>query len=229
MNWRLAPPEVAYIVNDAQSKVLRRRAGVRAGARRDRERPHHRQEDRRDRRSATLGTSRSQAWRRPPRRRRPGTCRPGAGRRRLPALLVGHHRPAEGRAAHQPQPLLRAADVPARDGAAVRDAVNLVAMPLFHIGGGGWAMRRHDCRVCQTSCCERWIRSRSSRLIERHKVTHAFLVPAVLQFMLHAPGDRQRPTSRPRDDGVRRVADLDAGADRLVPRLRLRVPAGSTG
>ena len=49
VNWRLAAPEVAYIVNDSQSKVLHRGRGVRARARRDRGRPHHRQEDRRRR------------------------------------------------------------------------------------------------------------------------------------------------------------------------------------
>ena len=67
------------------------------------------------------------------------------------------------------------------------DTVNLVAMPLFHIGGGGWAVagmyegaisvivRDLDPAALVT-------------LIGRRGITHGFLVPAVLQFMLMVPG-----------------------------------------
>ena len=67
------------------------------------------------------------------------------------------------------------------------DSVNMVAMPLFHIGGGGWAMcgMLHGC----TSVIVREVDpAQLIRVIERHRITHAFLVPAVLQFMLQVPG-----------------------------------------
>ena len=66
------------------------------------------------------------------------------------------------------------------------DSVNLVAMPLFHIGGGGWAC------VGLTAGCEDVIvrevdPAALGKIIEERKVTHAFLVPAVLQFMCMLP------------------------------------------
>jgi long-chain acyl-CoA synthetase len=65
-------------------------------------------------------------------------------------------------------------------------SVNLVAMPLFHIGGGGWAI------------IGMWNGAHSVVLREvdpgavldavpRHGVTNAFLVPAVIQMMLLHP------------------------------------------
>ena len=66
------------------------------------------------------------------------------------------------------------------------NTVNLVAMPLFHIGGGGWAtagqfagarsiiMRDVDPAAMLT-------------LIEKQRITHGFVVPALLQFALIMP------------------------------------------
>lgn len=68
-----------------------------------------------------------------------------------------------------------------------RDTVNLVAMPLFHIGGGGWAVAGmyHGAR----SVIVRELDPAALvTLIPAQGVTHAFLVPAVLQFMLMVPG-----------------------------------------
>jgi long-chain acyl-CoA synthetase len=65
--------------------------------------------------------------------------------------------------------------------------VNLVAMPLFHIGGGGWATagQYHGA----SSVILREIDPGALvQLIPDRGVTHAFLVPAVLQFMLMMPG-----------------------------------------
>ena len=68
-----------------------------------------------------------------------------------------------------------------------RDSVNLVAMPLFHIGGGGWAVA--GMYEGATSVIVRDIDPAALiRTIESERVTHAFLVPAVLQFMLMVPG-----------------------------------------
>ena len=67
------------------------------------------------------------------------------------------------------------------------DSVNLVAMPLFHIGGGGWATAGQY--EGATSVIVRDLDPAALvRLIPERHVTHAFLVPAVLQFMLMAPG-----------------------------------------
>jgi long-chain acyl-CoA synthetase len=67
------------------------------------------------------------------------------------------------------------------------DSVNLVAMPLFHIGGGGWAVAGQY--EGATSIIVRDLDPAALvRLIPERHVTHAFLVPAVLQFMLMTPG-----------------------------------------
>jgi len=67
------------------------------------------------------------------------------------------------------------------------DTVNLVAMPLFHIGGGGWATAGmyHGARSVVVRELDP---SALVGLIPAQGITHAFLVPAVLQFMLTVPG-----------------------------------------
>ncbi len=67
------------------------------------------------------------------------------------------------------------------------DSVNLVAMPLFHIGGGGWALvgLYHGCPMVLVRELDP---AALVRIIADEKVTHGFLVPAVLQFMLMVPG-----------------------------------------
>lgn len=67
------------------------------------------------------------------------------------------------------------------------DAVNLVAMPLFHIGGGGWAIAGMYEGCTSVILPELDPAALITTLVEK-KVTHAFLVPAVLQFMLMVPG-----------------------------------------
>lgn len=67
-------------------------------------------------------------------------------------------------------------------------AVSLVAMPCFHIGGTGWAlfgMSRGACSVLLRDIDPAAI----LRLIHEQRITHAFLVPAVLQFLLLYPTD----------------------------------------
>jgi long-chain acyl-CoA synthetase len=67
------------------------------------------------------------------------------------------------------------------------DAVNLVAMPLFHIGGGGWATA--GMYEGATSVIFRELDPVALvRTLVDERITHAFLVPAVLQFMLMVPG-----------------------------------------
>jgi long-chain acyl-CoA synthetase len=68
-----------------------------------------------------------------------------------------------------------------------RETVSLVAMPLFHIGGSGWAL----CGMSRggTSVILRDLDpAELLRLIGAERVTHAFLVPAVLMVLLATPG-----------------------------------------
>jgi long-chain acyl-CoA synthetase len=65
--------------------------------------------------------------------------------------------------------------------------VNLVAMPLFHIGGGGWATAAMS-EGCTSVIVRDLDPAALVRLIGDEQITNAFLVPAVLQFMLAVPG-----------------------------------------
>ena len=67
------------------------------------------------------------------------------------------------------------------------DSVNLVAMPLFHIGGGGWAVAGMV-EGCASVIVRDLVPAALIRTIEEQRITNAFLVPAVLQFMLMVPG-----------------------------------------
>ena len=66
------------------------------------------------------------------------------------------------------------------------EAINLAAMPLFHIGGGGWATAGQYVG-CTTIVLREMNPAEVVRLIGAYKITHAFLVPAVIQFMLAVP------------------------------------------
>jgi long-chain acyl-CoA synthetase len=66
------------------------------------------------------------------------------------------------------------------------ESVNLVAMPLFHIGGGGWAMAGMYLG-CKSIVVRELEPAALIDLIQKERVTHGFLVPAVLQFMLMIP------------------------------------------
>ena len=67
------------------------------------------------------------------------------------------------------------------------DSINLVAMPLFHIGGGGWAMAGMY-QGCTSIVVRDLDPAALITLIGTERITHGFLVPAVLQFMLMVPG-----------------------------------------
>ncbi len=67
-----------------------------------------------------------------------------------------------------------------------KDTVSLVAMPLFHIGGTGWALAGmsrggHSVILRDVDPAE------ALRIIERHRVTETFVVPAVLMLLLATP------------------------------------------
>ena len=74
------------------------------------------------------------------------------------------------------------------------DTVSLVAMPLFHIGGSGWAL-------CGMSRGGRSVILRDVDpvvllgLIATERITEMFIVPAVLMFLLATPAAVARPIS----------------------------------
>ena len=65
-------------------------------------------------------------------------------------------------------------------------SVNLVAMPLFHIGGIGYGLSAM-CFGGHTVLMREVDPASILRSIERYRVTHAFFVPAVIQMLLAAP------------------------------------------
>ncbi len=66
------------------------------------------------------------------------------------------------------------------------DSVILIALPLFHIGGSGWATAGQYFGA--SSIIVRDIDPVTLvKLIGQHRVTHAFVVPALLQFTLMVP------------------------------------------
>ncbi|MDQ6697563.1 MAG: long-chain-fatty-acid--CoA ligase [Actinomycetota bacterium] len=67
------------------------------------------------------------------------------------------------------------------------DSVNLAIMPMFHIAGAGWAMvgLHHGCRTVVLRDVDP---VEILRVIPEFGVTNAFMVPAVIQFLLMAPG-----------------------------------------
>jgi long-chain acyl-CoA synthetase len=67
------------------------------------------------------------------------------------------------------------------------DSVNLVAMPLFHIGGSGYATVGIFVG-CHTILMREVDPAAMLGLIAEKRVTNMFAVPAVLQFMLMVPG-----------------------------------------
>jgi long-chain acyl-CoA synthetase len=67
------------------------------------------------------------------------------------------------------------------------DSQNLVAMPLFHIGGSGYATVGMF-MGCHTILMKEVNPAEMLQLIVEKKITNAFAVPAVLQFMLSVPG-----------------------------------------
>jgi long-chain acyl-CoA synthetase len=66
------------------------------------------------------------------------------------------------------------------------DAVSMVAMPLFHIGGSGWALLGIS-NGAHTVLVRELDPGVVLGAIEEHGVTHAFLVPAAIMFLLAAP------------------------------------------
>ncbi|HET7340922.1 MAG TPA: AMP-binding protein, partial [Methylomirabilota bacterium] len=66
-------------------------------------------------------------------------------------------------------------------------SVNLVCMPLFHIGGSGWALVGMGVG-CKTILCREFVPPEILATLERERVSNALFVPAMLQFLSAVPG-----------------------------------------
>jgi long-chain acyl-CoA synthetase len=75
-----------------------------------------------------------------------------------------------------------------------QESVNLAAMPLFHIGGVGWLLAGLAYGAA-TVVVRDLVPAELVETIEAQRVTHTFLVPAVLQFLLAVPGVAERDFS----------------------------------
>jgi long-chain acyl-CoA synthetase len=73
-------------------------------------------------------------------------------------------------------------------------SVSLVCLPLFHIGGSGWALAGmwHGCR---SILVREFVPPEILTALERHRVTNALFVPAMLQFLTMVPGAAERDYS----------------------------------
>ncbi|MDP6648652.1 MAG: long-chain-fatty-acid--CoA ligase [Acidimicrobiales bacterium] len=68
------------------------------------------------------------------------------------------------------------------------DSVNMAVMPLFHIAGSGWALFGMGCGA-RTIMTREFDPVAALQLIEVEGITHALFVPAILQFFLMVPSD----------------------------------------
>ena len=71
-------------------------------------------------------------------------------------------------------------------------------MPLFHIGGSDWALVGMG-MGCHSILVREFVPHEILATLERHRVTNALFVPAMLQFLTMVPGaaDRLIPRSAP--------------------------------
>ncbi len=191
VNYRLAPPEIAYIVADAGAKVVAVGAEV-----------LHQVEPVEDRLGGgevlVIGGA-------------AGTARPAYAEWRDafppedPLLPVdpgdtAYQLYSSGTTGRPKGVLLSHANLVAEVGL-LRDvvrlgpgSVSLVPMPLFHIGGGGYLLAGlyHGA----TNVLVRDIVPPALvDTFERERVTHSFVVPAVIQFVLAVPGVAERDFS----------------------------------
>jgi long-chain acyl-CoA synthetase len=70
-------------------------------------------------------------------------------------------------------------------------SINLVCMPLFHIGGSGWALVGMAVG-CHSILFREFAPAEILGALERHRVTNALFVPAMLQFLASVPGAAAR-------------------------------------
>ncbi|MEE4496212.1 long-chain-fatty-acid--CoA ligase [Streptomyces sp. BE230] len=75
-----------------------------------------------------------------------------------------------------------------------QQSVGLNAMPVFHIAGTGWLVSALSAGA-HTVAVPDLVPQRVVELMERHRVTHTFFVPAVLHLLTQLPDIRERDFS----------------------------------
>jgi acyl-CoA synthetase (AMP-forming)/AMP-acid ligase II len=73
-------------------------------------------------------------------------------------------------------------------------SVSLVCMPLFHIGGSGWALVGMG-HGAHSILVRDFVPAEILDILERQRVTNALFVPAMLQFLTMVPGAADRDYS----------------------------------
>jgi long-chain acyl-CoA synthetase len=73
-------------------------------------------------------------------------------------------------------------------------SVNAVCMPLFHIGGSGWALVGMG-QGGHSILFREFVPQEILQALERHRITNALFVPAMLQFLTAVPGAAERDYS----------------------------------
>ncbi len=182
VNWRLAPPEMEYVLNDARAKVLLVGADflpalakmkletvdqivVRGG----------------DPSGGQVGYADWIAAHEPVDPELP--CDPGDTCYQLyTSGTTG--RPKGVELSHVN--LLTSIEAGAEAWGVERDTVNLVAMPFFHIAGSGWGIAGM-CFGAESVMLGKLDPMEVLRLIEAHRITSALFVPAVLQVLNAMP------------------------------------------
>ncbi len=182
VNWRLAPPEMAYIVNDSQATVLvihEEFADHLAAFRGDLEHVTT---------VVVIGDAGNDVayrdWR----------DAHDSDFERIPAAdddvcsqlyssgTTGHPKGVQSTNANF-QALFSTVEWDMDD-----DSRNLAVLPFFHIGGGGWAL--FGMAAGATTCTTREFDPAGIlQIIQAERITHAIFVPAMLQFFLLVPSD----------------------------------------
>ncbi|HUP84655.1 MAG TPA: long-chain-fatty-acid--CoA ligase [Acidimicrobiales bacterium] len=182
VNWRLAPPEMAQIVNDAQAKVLFVGPDFVSHL---------------EKIEADLTTV-----------ERIVVCGESASHDAYEAWLMGHE-PADPGVVAEPDDvclqlytsgttglpkgvmltnrnLFTFIDEVAPTLGFSEDSVSIVVMPVFHIAGSGWSLV--GMALAATSVLHSEVNPAAIvTALGEHGITHAFFVPAVLQFLLANP------------------------------------------
>ena len=83
--------------------------------------------------------------------------------------------------------LLTAIEIGVRDWAIDEDGVAMIAMPLFHIAGSGFGLSAFY-QGAENVLVRDLVPGTVLQLIERHRVSNALFVPAVLQVLTSTPG-----------------------------------------
>ena len=198
VNWRLAGPEIAFIVEDCKAPLLFAGPEFVTMARGLKDRLPERARDHRDRR----------------RRGRNGRTLPPGATLRAPTIpvlrsagtiLEYSSTPPARRASRKARcwrmatcstscsPATRPRSPNGTNGPA--DDVSLVAMPIFHIGGSGWGVMGlyHGARGV---IAREFDPTKVLDFFEHSGITKLFMVPAAMQFVVRQPRARQMDFSR---------------------------------